>query len=86
MANIKVEDSKTYDMLCLYWGKPVDNGRMTLGGWFSNVITGWGWDSTCHIRCDRDPGWFNWWVVDADGKTCLVGGLIYRDNGWESHT
>lgn len=41
MANIKIENSKTYDMLCLHWGKPVDKDKMTLGNWFSNVIAGW---------------------------------------------
>ena len=65
----------------------VDDGKWKLSDWLSNMLCSWGWDSVC--RLSRDPyeeNWMGWCVSDKDGNRLMVGGLIYRDNGWESHT
>lgn len=87
MANIKIRDKETYDQLGRCWSLPVCPGRWGLQNWFSNMLSSWGWDSECRIERDPDQdNWFSWAVFDRDGNRLVVGGLIYRDNGWESHT
>ena len=66
---------------------PVAVGKWKLSDWLSNMLCSWGWDSVCRLSEDPyEENWMSWCVSDKDGNRLIVGGLIYRDNGWESHT
>ena len=87
MAKIEFADEEAKKRLERCLKLPVDSGRIKLHDWLVHMLCGWGWDSVCRLYEDaHEENWFGWVVFDKDGNRVMVGGLIYRDNGWESHT
>lgn len=87
MAKIECADKETHERLERCFRLPVDRGKGELRNWFSNMVSSWSWDDTCRLESEPyNENWFAWSVRGSDGSIKIVGGLIYRDNGWESHT
>ena len=87
MATIKCMDKEVYERLQRCWGLPVDKDKPRIQDFIMRYLTGWGEDAVCTLYNDyQEENWFGFAIRDKDDKLLLIGGLIYRDNGWESHT
>lgn len=87
MAKIECASEEAQERLEKCLRLPVDNGKMKLSDWLVNMLCSWGCDSVCRLYEDlHEENWMSWCVFDKDDNRVMAGGLIYRDNGWESHT
>lgn len=87
MANIVFGDEETHERFHRCVNLPVDDGKMTLSQWVMWKLSGYNWDDTVTLYYDPyEENWFAFVTRDKDGNKIINGGLIYRDNGWESHT
>ena len=87
MAGIRFNNRESIERFAKCWNLPVDKDKMTMQAWVADMFVKWPWDHTCHLSFDpTNDNWFSWGVYDEKGDRVMVGALIYRDNGWESHT
>ncbi len=87
MAGIKFNNKESIEQFVKCWSLPVDKDKMTMQAWVADMFVKWPWDHTCHLFFDpTNENWFYWSVFDGKGDPQMKGALIYRDNGWESHT
>ena len=87
MARIECASEEAQKRLEKCLSLPVAVGKWKLSDWLVNMLRSWGWDSVCRLYEDlHEENWMGWCMFDKDGNRVMTGGLIYRDNGWESHT
>lgn len=66
---------------------PVDRDKMTLSRWVMWKLQSYGFEDTVTLWADpREENCFDFAVKGVGGERIIVGGLLYRDGGWESHT
>lgn len=66
---------------------PVDRHKMTLSRWVMWRLQSYEFEDTVTLWADPwQENYFDFSINTASGERIIVGGLLYRNGGWESHT
>ena len=87
MAQIIFANAETQERFREFLSLPVDRDKMTLPQWLMWRLQSYRFDDTVTLWFNPfEKNYFDFAVRNADGERIIVGGLLYRNGGWESHT
>lgn len=87
MAQIIFGNAETQERFRESLSLPVDSDKMTLSTWVVWKLQSYGWEDTVTLWADpNESNYFDFSIKNPNGDRIIVGGLLYRNRGWESHT
>lgn len=87
MAQIIFADAETQERFRESLSLPVDRDKMTLSKWVMWKLQSYGFEDTVTLWANPyEKDYFDFAVRNPNGERIIVGGLLYRNGGWESHT
>ena len=87
MAQFIFGDAETQERFREALSLPVDRDKMTISRWITFKVSSYKWDDTVTLWANPyEENYFDFAVRNADGERIIVGGLLHRNGGWESHT
>lgn len=87
MASFVFGNAETQERFREALSLPVDRDKMTLSRWVMWKLQSYGFEDTVTLWADpREENYFDFAVRNPNTERIIVGGLLYRNGGWESHT
>ena len=87
MASFVFGDEETQERFRECASLPVDKDKMTLSTWLMWKVSSYKWDDTVTLWANPyEENYFDFLIKNANNERIIVGGLLYRNMGWESHT
>ena len=87
MAQFIFGDQETQERFRESLSLPIDRDKMTLSQWVMWKLQSYGFEDTVTLWFNPyEKDYFDFSVKSVSGERIIVGGLLYRNGGWESHT